>query len=84
METALVPGIYDSAVADENLEIGTEPAHECARRLAREAGLLVGISSGGALAAALMVARRLREGMIVTVFADGGDKYLTDRFWQEC
>jgi cysteine synthase B len=83
METAIVPGIYDPRLADENLEISTEEAHECARRLARESGLLVGVSSGAALAAAVKVAGKLRDGVIVTVFPDGGDKYLTDRFWQE-
>jgi cysteine synthase B len=83
METAIVPGIYDPGLADENLEVSTEEAHDYARRLARESGLLVGISSGGALAAALRIARTLKEGVVVTVFADGGDKYLTDRFWQE-
>src|SRR5215510_4410116 len=83
METAIVPGIYDQSVADQDLEIATEEAHEYARRLAKESGLLVGISSGGALAAALKVAQRLKEGVIVTIFPDGGDKYLTDRFWQE-
>jgi cysteine synthase B len=83
METAIVPGIYDPALADENIEISTEEAHHYARLLARESGLLVGISSGGALAAAIRVARSLKEGVVVTVFPDGGDKYLTDRFWQE-
>ncbi len=51
------------------------------RRLAREEGLLVGISSGAALAAALQVARRLREGVVVTVFPDGAEKYLSETFW---
>jgi cysteine synthase len=45
MESAIVPGIYDPQIADENLEISTEDAHGYAKRLAREAGLLVGISS---------------------------------------
>jgi cysteine synthase B len=83
METAIVPGIYDQSLADENLEISTEEAHEYARRLAREAGLLVGISSGGALAVAIRVGRMLKQGVVVAVFPDGGDKYLTDRFWQD-
>jgi cysteine synthase B len=83
MESAIVPGIYDPEIADENLEISTEEAHGYAKRLAREAGLLVGISSGGALAASLKVAQGLKEAVIVAVFPDGGDKYLTDRFWQE-
>ena len=83
MESAIVPGIYDPEVADQSLEISTEEAHGYAKRLAREAGLLVGISSGGALAASLRVAQGLKEAVIVAVFPDGGDKYLTDRFWQE-
>jgi cysteine synthase B len=83
MDTAIVPAIYDPALADENLEIGTEEAHEYARQLARESGLLVGISSGAALAASIRIARTLKEGVVVTVFPDGGDKYLTDRFWQD-
>ncbi|HEX8185936.1 MAG TPA: cysteine synthase family protein [Blastocatellia bacterium] len=83
METAIVPGIYDSTIADENYEIGTEAAHEYTRRLGKQEGLLVGISSGAALACALKVARTIDEGVIVTVFPDGGDKYLTERFWDE-
>ncbi|HVG20526.1 MAG TPA: cysteine synthase family protein [Blastocatellia bacterium] len=83
METAIVPGIYDSTIADENYEIGTEAAHEYARRLGKQEGLLVGVSSGAALACALKVAEALDEGVIVTVFPDGGDKYLSERFWDE-
>ena len=63
METAIVPGIYDSALADEDLRIGTEDAYAAVRRLAAEEGLLVGPSSGAALAASLSVASRLREGV---------------------
>ena len=81
METAIVPGIYDRALADRDLRIGTEEAYRMVRRLAREAGLLVGISSGAALAACLQVARGLHDAVIVTVFPDGAEKYLTDRFW---
>ncbi|MGH9824228.1 MAG: PLP-dependent cysteine synthase family protein [Blastocatellia bacterium] len=83
METAIVPGIYDQSIADATLEIGTEEAHNCARQLARKEGLLVGISSGAALAAALRIARKAKSGVVVTVFPDGGDKYLSDRFWTE-
>jgi cysteine synthase B len=81
METAIVPGIYDPKLADLNMEISTEEAHEYARLLARREGLLVGISSGAALACALKVAQSIKSGVIVTVFPDGGDKYLSDRFW---
>jgi cysteine synthase len=63
------------------MEISTEEAHEYARLLARREGLLVGISSGAALACALKVAQSIKSGVIVTVFPDGGDKYLSDRFW---
>lgn len=83
METALVPGIYDSALADENYEIGTEKAHEYTRRLGKREGLLVGVSSGAALACALKVAAGIETGVIVTVFPDAGDKYLSERFWDE-
>ncbi|MDE3155089.1 MAG: cysteine synthase family protein [Acidobacteriota bacterium] len=85
METAIVPGIYDPALADRDLGVGTEEAYRLVRRLAREAGLLVGISSGAALAASLQVARELhgRPAVIVTVFPDGAEKYLTDRLWDE-
>ena len=81
MDSAIVPGIYDPALADEDLRIDTETAYEMVRRLAREEGLLAGISSGGALAAVLHVAKRLTRGVVVTVFPDGAEKYLTERFW---
>ena len=82
MDTAIVPGIYDADLADENLRVSTEKAWELTRRLAREEGLLVGVSSGAALAAALDVASRLTEGVIVTVFPDSGTRYLSEPFWQ--
>jgi len=81
METAMVPAIYDPSLADEDLRVSTEAAHTMVRRLAREEGLLVGISSGAALAAALQVAERLDHGVVVTVFPDGAEKYLSETFW---
>ena len=81
METAIRPGIYDPRLADENLVVPTERAYELTRRLAAEEGLLVGVSSGAALAASLDVASRIREGVIVTIFPDGGSRYLSERFW---
>src|SRR2546425_11904267 len=81
MDSAIVPGIYVPALADEDLRIDTETAYEMVRRLAREEGLLAGISSGAALAAVLHVAKPLARGGVVTVFPDGADKYLTERFW---
>ncbi|HVF89758.1 MAG TPA: cysteine synthase family protein [Blastocatellia bacterium] len=83
METAIVPGIYDPTVADRDYEISTEEAHEYTRQLGRREGLLVGISSGAALACALKVAETIDSGVIVTVFPDGGEKYLSDRFWDQ-
>jgi cysteine synthase B len=81
MESAIVPGIYDPGLADEDLRVESEDAFEMVRRLAREEGVMAGISSGAALAATLQVARRLDKGLIVTVFPDGAEKYLTEKFW---
>ena len=83
MDTAIVPGIYDRSLANEDQRIGTEAAYEMVRRLALEEGVLVGPSSGAALAAVLRVAKRIHDGVIVTVFCDGGERYLTQRFWNE-
>ena len=83
MATAIVPGIYDKSLADENVDVSTEEAQRLVRELARGEGMLVGISSGAALAACFEVARGLKEGRIVTVFPDSGDKYLSERFWEE-
>jgi cysteine synthase B len=81
METALVPGIYDDSLADDNLTVSTEESREACLRLAREEGLFVGLSSGAALVTALRVAERARKGVVVTIFPDGGDKYLSEGPW---
>jgi cysteine synthase B len=81
METAIVPGIYDDRLADEDLRVSTEDAYGCVRRLAQEEGVLAGISSGAAMAACLRIAARVNSGVIVTVFPDAADKYLSERFW---
>jgi cysteine synthase B len=87
MPTAIVPGIYDETLADGNLWIETEDAYAMVRRLAREEGLLVGISSGCNVLAATMLARELAargEGaIIVTMLCDSADKYLSEHFWEE-
>jgi cysteine synthase B len=83
LATAIVPGIYDSELADQNYEINTEEAHQYARQLGRREGLLVGVSAGAALACALQVAGKIKQGVIVTIFPDGGDKYLSERFWEK-
>jgi cysteine synthase B len=81
--TSLVPEIYDPALADAVLEVGSEDAFAMARRLARTEGLMVGISAAANVAAALRVARELERGTVVTVLCDGAAKYLSDRFWDE-
>lgn len=83
MASAIVPPIYDPALADEAREVPTERAYAAVKRLAREAGLLVGVSSGANVAAALDVASELQSGTVVTVLCDNADKYLSDRFWEE-
>jgi cysteine synthase B len=87
MATAIVPAIYNPHLADRNLEIETEAAYAMARRLAREEGLLVGISAAAAVVASLQVAREEaaagREAVIVTILPDSADKYLSERFWEE-
>jgi cysteine synthase B len=84
LPTALQPGIFDPGLPDRTLDISTEAAYAMVRRLAREEGLFVGISSGAAVIAALQVAEELEEGMVVTVFPDAGYKYLSDRaLWEE-
>jgi cysteine synthase B len=82
METAIIPGIYDRRLADEDLGVATEEAFELTRQLARQ-GLFVGISSGANLAGALKVAREASNAVVVVVFCDGGEKYLSERFWDE-
>jgi cysteine synthase B len=87
MATAIVPAIYDPTLADEDLGISTEDAHAMVRQLAREEGLLVGISGGAAVVGALRVAREVahagQKAVIVMVLPDGADKYLSERFWDE-
>jgi cysteine synthase B len=87
MPSAIVPGIYDPNLADENLWVETEDAYEMVRRVAREEGLLTGISSGANLIAAQRLARDLaargEAGVIVTVICDGAVKYLSEHFWDD-
>ena len=92
MATAIVPKIYDPSLADEDHGISTEASYAMLKRLAREEGLLVGISSGAAVVGALQLAERLRksgwrekngEAVIVTILCDSADKYLSERLWEE-
>ncbi len=81
LETAIVPGIYDPALADYGVEVFTEDAYAMCRKLAQTEGIFVGPSSGGNVVAALEAAQSLIEGVVVTVLCDGGDRYLSERFW---
>jgi cysteine synthase B len=86
MPSAIVPAIYDSTLADRNLEISTEAAYKMAKRIAREEGLLVGISSAAAVVGSLQSIDGLKKGqnaVVVTILCDSGDKYLSERFWDE-
>jgi cysteine synthase B len=86
MASAIVPKIYDTELADEDIGISTEEAYRMAKRLARQEGLLVGISAAAAVVGCLQVARTLRRGepaVFVTILCDSGDKYLSERFWEE-
>jgi cysteine synthase B len=87
MATSIVPAIYDPALADRTLEVETEAAYAMAKQLAREDGLLVGISAAAAVAASMQIAREEaeagRSAVIVTVLPDSADKYLSERFWEE-
>ncbi|WP_343217380.1 cysteine synthase family protein [Chthonomonas sp.] len=83
MASSIVPGIYDPNLADENREVSTEEAYAMVKRLAREEGVLVGISAAAAMVCCLKLAEELNEGVIVTIFCDTGTRYLSDRFWHE-
>jgi cysteine synthase B len=87
LSTALVPAIYDPRLADREMAVATEAAYDMARRLAREAGLLLGISAAAAVVASATIAREEaaagRQAIIVTVLPDAADKYLSERFWEE-
>ena len=84
LPTSRMPGIFDPKLADETVEVATEEAQAMTRRLAREEGLFVGVSSGANVLAALSVARGLPPGsVVVTILCDGGERYFSERFWTE-
>lgn len=87
MPSSIIPAIYDPLLADRGLEVETEAAYSMVKQLAREEGLLVGISAAAAVVASLQVAREEtaagRKAVIVTVLPDSADKYLSERFWEE-
>lgn len=83
MASAIVPPIYDSSLADRAWELPTEDAYAMVKRLAREAGLLIGVSAGANVAAACKLAASLERGVVVTLLCDDASKYLSERFWDE-
>jgi cysteine synthase B len=87
MATSIVPAIYNPHLADRQMTVETEAAYEMAKQLAREEGLLVGISAAAAVVASVQIARDEaksgRRAVIVTVLPDSADKYLSERFWEE-
>jgi S-sulfo-L-cysteine synthase (O-acetyl-L-serine-dependent) len=87
MATAIVPRIYDPALADANIEMPTETAYKMVKDLARYQGILVGISAAAATATALQIGKQEasegREAVIVTILCDSAEKYMSERFWQE-
>ncbi|HET9869476.1 MAG TPA: cysteine synthase family protein [bacterium] len=82
MASSIVPGIYDTHGYDFKITMDTEESYEWVQRLARREGLLVGLSSGGAMDGCIKLAKRIQKGCIVTVFPDSGDKYLSTRVWE--
>ncbi len=82
METAIVPGIYDEALADQALTVSTEAAQEMVKRLAAQEGIFAGLSSGAAAFASFQAARSLESGVVVTIFPDGGRRYIHEKFWE--
>jgi S-sulfo-L-cysteine synthase (O-acetyl-L-serine-dependent) len=86
MASAIIPRIYDASLADQDIGMATEDAYAMAKRLAREEGLLVGLSAAAAVAGCLQLAGQLKPGeraVFVTILCDSGDKYLSERFWEE-
>jgi len=84
LPTSRMPGIFDPTLADETVEVETEAAQAMTRRLSREEGLFVGVSSGANVVAALALARKLPpDSVVVTILCDGGERYLSERFWSE-
>ena len=77
MEEAIVPAIYDPTQIDETIMVESETAFACAREIVKKEGILVGMSSGAAMFAALEVAKKISSGTIVVIFPDRGEKYLS-------
>jgi cysteine synthase B len=82
MASSIVPGIYDVHGYDQKIAIDTDESYEWVKTLARKEGILAGLSSGGAMAGCVQLAKEIKKGCIVTIFPDSGDKYLSTRVWE--
>jgi cysteine synthase B len=83
MASVMVPAIYDPTLAHSRVAVATEEGQEMARRMAREEGLLVGLSCGAAVAAALEAGQEAKAKTVAVILPDGGERYLSDSFWEE-
>ncbi len=81
MASSIVPGIYHEEELDGKVPVPTEDAYDLCYRLGEELGLVVGQSSGAALYGAIEVARKLEDGVVVMIFCDFGDRYLSTNLW---
>jgi len=84
MASSIVPPIYDPNLPDEVMPVPTESGWDMADRLAREEGMHVGHSTGGNVWAATQIAKRIKEGCIVTIACDRGDRYFAPMRWEKC
>jgi cysteine synthase B len=80
--TSHIPDLYDAKVPDQTVGISTEAAQQMAKRLTREEGLYVGVSSGAAICAALQIAATIKEGTLVAICPDAGNRYQSEKFWE--
>lgn len=81
MEEAIVPALYNRDLIDEIIMIDTEEAFEIARKVTKEEGISIGMSSGAAMLASLKLAEKIEKGNIVTIFPDRGEKYLSTKLF---
>ena len=82
MKESYTPGIFDKQILEHNVRVEDDAAFDMARRLAREEGLFVGMSSGAAMTAAIQEARRIENGVIVVIFPDSGERYLSTSLYK--
>lgn len=82
MDVSIVPGIYDASIYDRKIQVPTEEAYKAVRWFTRKLGILVGQSSGAAVVGALQVAEEVKEGVVVTLFPDSGERYMSTALWQ--